>query len=346
MPVQELQIYGLWAGKQSAKGTANAAPARRFKQVAGGFAAPARDDGSEAYSDGSFIPDAQDWVNSLVGNGTPGVHATPEELAWLWWAFEGGETTAAVTGPPAKTKHTTTPLPGLGHWLTFATRRGSSVVDRLQHNDCMIGQMQVEGSTANKAVRVTPTILSLDPAEQRAADPAAVMPTKGAFLYTDGAARFTIDGTTFRGHSQFTFTVNKDLQPVYGDSETVYDFAIGNVQVTIGVTLFFDTDGRAQWNKIVYGSAAPAAGTKPARFITGIGSYAFDLRARDATGAVTGDKFTLTVPKVKWAVPEAPDPNAAGGVAEMALAGAMRKPAPGTEAYTITVDCDAAAFTA
>src|SRR5438128_1531970 len=344
MALQELQIYGLWAGKQTAKGTANVAPAKRFRQVAGAFQSP-RDDGSENYSDATSIPDVQDWVNTLVGNGNPGIQATPEELAWLAWAFEGGETTSAVTGPPAKTKHTTTPLPGLGHWLTFATRQGSSVVDRLQHNDSIIGQMVYEGSTANKAVRVTPTVISLDPGEQRAADPAAAMPAKASFLYTDGTGRFTIDGTTFRGHSQFTFTVNKDLTPVYGDDVSVYDLAIGNVVVTIGVTLFFDTEGRAQWNKIVYGSATPAAGTKPAKYITGIGSYGFDLRARDSAGAVTGDKFVLSVPKVKWAIPPAPEPNADGGSPELALAGAMRKPAVGTPSYQIDVDCDAAAFT-
>lgn len=344
MPLQELQIYGLWAGKQTAKGTPNAAPARRFRQVAGGWNMP-REDGSENFGDGTAIPDAQDWVNTLVGNGNPGIQATPDELAWLHWAFEGGETTTAIVGPPAKTKHTAVPLPGLGHWLTWATRLGSSVVDRMQHNDSVISQMVWEGSTANKAVRVTPTVISLDPGEQRAADPAAPMPAKQTFLYTDGTGRFSIDGTTFRGHSQFTFTVNKDLNPVYGDDTTVYDLSIGNVVVTIGVTLFFDTEGRAQWNKLVYGSATPAAGAKPARVVTGIGSYAFDLRMRDTAGAVTGDKFVLTVPKVKWAVPDAPDPNADGGVGELALAGAMRKPAAGTQPYTLDVDCDATAFT-
>lgn len=344
MALQELQIYGLWAGKQTAKGTSNAAPAKRFRQVAGGFNMP-REDGSENFSDATAFPDVQDWVNTLVGNGTPGIQSTPEELAWILWALEGGETTAAVTGPPAKTTHTITPLPGLGHWLTFATRQGSSLIDRLQHNDCQIGQVQIEGSTANKAVRITPTVISLDPGEQRAADPAAAMPAKGPFLYTDGTTRFTIDGTTFRGHTQFTIVINKDLQPVYGDDVTVYDLAIGNAVVTVSVSMYFDTDGRAQWNKILYGTATPAAGQKPAKWITGIGSYGFDLRARDATGVANGDKFVLTLPKVKWNVPDAPDPNADGGAPEMALAGSMRKPAVGTQPWTIAIDNDAAAFT-
>jgi hypothetical protein len=285
-----------------------------------------------------------DWVNTLVGNGNPGIQGTPEELAWLMWALQGGETTTAVTGPPAKTKHTTVPLPGLGHWLTFVQTVGSSEVDRSSHNDCQIGQVVVEGSTANKAVRVTPTVISLDPGEQIAAAPAQAMPTKPAFLYTDGTARFTIDGTTFRGHSQFTLTINKDLQPVYSDDVTVYDLAIGNATVTIGVTLFFDTAGRAQFNKLLYGTAAPATGTKPLKTITALGSYGFDLRARDNTGTANGDTFVLAMAGVKWNVPDAPAPNPDGGAGEIALAGSMRKVA-GQPAVQIDINNDAAAYT-
>jgi hypothetical protein len=341
--LQELQIYALWGGKQTAKGTKNAAPSKRFKQVAGGFN-NARDDGSENYSDATQFTDTLDWVNSLVGNGNPGIQATPEELGYLMWLWAGGETTAAVTGPPVKTKHTTVPLPGLGFWSTWVQRLGSTVIDRSSHNDCQIGQLVIEGSTANKAVRATPTILSLDPGEKIAADPSAVMPTKNGFLYTDGTSRFKIDTVAFGGHSQFTLTINADLQPVYGDDARVYDFAIGNVSITIGVTLYFDAAGMGQWNKMLYGTTTPTTGAKPLTTIQALGSYGFDLRARDAVGAATGDKFLLAMAGVKWAVPDAPDPNPDGGAGEIALAGSMRKVA-GQPAFQVDIDNDAAAYT-
>lgn len=344
MSLQELQIYGLWAGKQTAKGTPNAAPAKRFKQVAGALGIT-REDGSENYSDGTPYTDTQDWVNTLIGSGTPGAQATPEELAWTQWAFEGGETTSAVTGPPAKTKHTTVPLPGLGNWSTFVTRQGSSVAQRMQHNDCQIGQMQIEGSTGNKAVRMTPSVMSLDPGVQRAADPVAIMPAKATFLYTDGTSRFTIDGTVYRGQTAFTLVMNKDLQPVYSDDVTVNDLAIGNAVITISVTLVFNTDALATWNKQIYGNVAPAAGDKPLRRLPALGSYGFSLQPSNGAGVATGDVFSLALPGIKWAPPDAPDPNADGGTPEITLAGSMRKVA-GQPAYTIDIDCDAAAFTA
>lgn len=344
MALQEIQIYALWAGKQTAKGTKNAAPGRRFKQVTGGFTVP-REDGSENYSDATQFPDTTDWVNTLVGNGTPGLQGTPDELAWLFWAMEGGETTSAVTGPPAKTKHTIVPLPGLGHWTTWVTRQGSSVVDRYSHNDAQIGQLVVEGGTGSKAIRATPTIISLDPGEVIAADPVQAMPTDTTFLYTDGVGTFTIDGTVFRGHSAFTLTINKDLQPVYSDDVTVYDLAIGNAVITISVTLFFDTASRAQFNKLLYGTAAPAANAKPIKYLPALGSYGFTLAPKDSTGAVTGDKFQLTLPGVKWAVPDYPGPNPDGGSSDFTLAGSMRK-SGASAAYTVAIDNDAAAYTA
>lgn len=343
MPLQELQIYGLWAGKQVAKGTALAAPTHRFKNPSGGMNLP-RDDGSINFSDATQFTSYQDWVNTLVGNGNPGLMATPEELSWLLYAFHGGETTSAVTGPPAKTKHTTVPLPGLGHWCTWTTRQGSATVDRMDWVDTQMAQLVVEGSTANKAVLATPSLISIDPGVKRATDPVAAMPTKAGFLYTDGVATFSIDATVFRGHSQFTLTINKDLQPIYSDDSVVYDLALGNAVITIGVTLYFDTDGLAQWNKLLYGSTTPAPGAKPKRTLGALGSYGFTLSPKDAAGVVTGDNFVLTFAGVKWTVPDAPDPNPDGGAGEVALAGSMRKVA-GQPDFQIDINNDAIAHT-
>jgi len=341
--LQELQIYSLWAGKQTAKGTPNTAPAKRFKQISGDFNIP-RADGNQKYGDATASPGNEDWVDTLVGNGNPGILATPEELAWLLWAQEGGETTAAVTGPPAKTKHTVVPLPGLGHVCTFVTRKGSQVAERMQHNDSYISQSEIGGSTGSKAVRITPTVLSLDPGEQRAADPAAAMPTKATMLYTDGASRFSVDGTTFTGHSEFTATVAKELTPVYGDSENVEDLAIAATVVGIGVTLYMNATGKAQLYKLLYGTPTPAAGQKPQRVIGPLGSYLFDLRARDTAGVANGDKFVFTLAGVKWQIPDAPDPNPEGGTPTYTLQGEARE-VGSTPLYQTDIDCDAAAFT-
>jgi len=235
------------------------------------------------------------------------------------------------------------PLPGLGFWATFYQREGQTQIIRQKHNDCQVSQLQIEGSTANKAVRATPTVLVLDPAEVFTADPTQAMPTKQSLLYTDGTGTFTIDGVAIPAQSQFTFVPNEALTPVFGDDTIPVDIAIGNPAVTIAVTLELEALALAELFKLLYGTATPAAGTKPLKTVPALGSYSFDLKARTAAGYENGDRFKLTIPGVKWTVPDAPDPAPDGSTPQIALAGAMRKVA-GQAAYTIDVYCDSAAF--
>lgn len=346
-PILEPNIYALWGAKQAGKGSpvAAAGMSRRLLQVAGGFAVN-RDDGEENYGDlpvagspaSSKYGSSTDWVNSVLGEGEPGCESTPTELAWLLWLLHGAETVTAVPGPPTAQKHTFTPQAARGHYATFMQRVGLNNPVRMKHNDCLVTRVQIEGSTANKAVRVTPRILSLDPGETFAVDPTtpAALPTDKPFLYTDGAGAFTIDGTVFKGQSQFTFVIDDAWSAVFADDTVPFELVQGNPLVTIGVTIYLESDALAEFNKIVYGTAAPAAGTKPSRNIAALGSYAWNLVQKDAAGAETGRRFVGTIPGVKWTPPAAPAPNPDGGATELALAGAMR-PVAGQQPYTLDV---------
>jgi hypothetical protein len=345
MPILESNIYGLWGGKQTAKGAALATPSRRLVWVGAGDFGFSRDDGSETYSDLGKYGAQSDWVNSLLGQGEPGLEATPTELAWLLWMFHGAETVTPVTGPPTAQKHTFVPSTGRGHWGAFWRRLGLNVLQRHRMNDCLVTRIQIEGSTANKAVRVTPRIFSLDPFEVIATDPVVAMPTDKVLLYTDGTGTFTVDGTVYPAHSQFTFVADEDMSPAFGDDTSPHELVQGTPTATIGVTLLFDAPVLALWNTHVYGSASPAAGTKPRKSIPGVGSYSFNLKQRDSAGALNGRELKITLPQVRWALPDAPAPAQGGGTVEVSLAGALR---PGASPlYTIDVNTDNAvvAFT-
>jgi hypothetical protein len=336
VPILDPSIYGLWVGKQTAKGTPNTTPSRRLVWVSGDFNFT-RDDGREVYSDLTKYGTGTDWVNSLSGAGEPAIEATPTELAYLLWLFHGAETVTAVTGPPTASKHHFEPSTGIGHWFS-AHRRvgGSNLLTRQAYNDCLVTRVVIAGSTGDKAVKVTPRILSLDPGNVLAADPAPGMPTERCFLFTEGAGAFTIDGTVIRGHSAFTFTADEAREPVYGDDTTPLDMSTGDATAGVTVTIYFDADGLAQWNKLAYGTAAPEVGTKPSRTIAPLGSYNASLKQRDATGALTGRQFDIGMPGVKWNLPDAPGPNPTGGTTEVTLTGDMR-PVAGQPAYTLDV---------
>ncbi len=454
---QELNISGLWVGKQSAKAAENATMTKRLVHVGGGRMRVARDDGSEPWSDLSKYGSQTDWINSLLGNGAPPIEATPNELAYLMWLAHGAETvtsgsnevqTISMTGVPTggsvdlayqyydpttgtvktssninipfnstnatadtnieaitqlgagsvgvtggplpgtplvvtfsgasvankphrafvlvannltggttptatvvrttpgvKRKHSFIPSLTAGFWATFNQRLGLSVVTRENFIDTLITGWTLEMSTANKAGRITPTLLCLDPGKVVASDPTPTLPTDPRpFLYTDGTGTYTIDGVVFTEQSQVTWTVSEDKNPTYGDDAVPFDLVTGQPTVTIGCTLKMSAAALQEYNRLVYGTSSPVAGAKPLRNLPGLGSYAYNLNQKDPDGFQNGNRNVLTIPGVKWAVPDQPDANPGGGDSEIALAGAMRT-ITGQNPYTFDVYCDDVAFT-
>lgn len=335
MPMVETNIYSLWGAKQTAKGAPAATAGKKYLQVAGDLNVN-RDDGSENWSDGSKFGSSTDWINSISGAGTPGIEAQSDVLAHLLWLFHGAET---VSGAGATKTHKFEPGNAF-FWSTFWKRVGQTQIQRQKFNDCRIGGITIEGSTANKACRITPNILSLDAGEVFEVDPVKAISANPVFIYTEGQGTFTIDTVVMRGHSQFTITLDEGLTPVYGDDVQVYDFARGLAKATIGVTIYADADGMAQYNKQVYGTATPAVGTKPIETQPTLGSYGFDLKK---AGPLT-DEFKFLAEAVKWAPFDAVAPAPDGGPTEISLAGELRLKA-GKPLYTMEVFNEDVAYT-
>lgn len=337
----ESNLYALWAAKQTAKGTPAVASTKRFNQVAGDVATN-REDGAEGFSNMDRFGDMQDYVNTLTGEGNPGLQATPTETAWLCWIFFGADT---VTGAADPWKHVFTPQTNGGFWATFWKRVGGSVAQKEKFNDCKVGQLVMEGSTGQKVIRVTPSVLSLDPGEVYTTDPLTTQPIEDAFLWTEGTGTFKVNGVVLNGSSQFTATWDEGLSPYYGDDVVAVDLVTGNANITLGTTVLVDAAGQGEYNKRIYGEAAPAAGKKPLKVPEAVGSYLFKLTKKNAAGAlVPARTLEVEFPGVKWAPDLAIPPSPDGGAVELSLGGSMRKVGvePGSK---ITIECGNAAFT-
>lgn len=322
MPLLESNIGGLWMAKQTAKGSAASVPIKR-PNWAGGDVAPARQDGKQSWMSPERFGRYADYVDQISGAGDPQIPANPSDLAYLCYLFFGAE---SVSGAGDPYTHTFTPQLAGGFWSTWWKSVGGSLPVRQKFADARISQLAVEGSTANKVVTGTPTLLILDPAEIIAADPVVGFSSGDPFLYTEGESTFTIDGSVHRGHSQFQVVWNENLSLVYGDSVMAYDVAAGEPLITITVSIYLDSLGLQRYNTAVYGEPTPAAGKKPSKFLPALGSYGFNLVKKDAAGAITpAREFALTLPGVKWTPDVAIAPNPSGGATEVQLTGEVRK---------------------
>jgi hypothetical protein len=339
MPLMESSIYGLWVAKQSAKGTVASTAIKQLRQVGGDISAN-REDGSEPFSNQSRFLNYSDFVDSVSGAGDPQVQVTPNDIGYLCYLFFGSE---VVTGASDPYTHTFTPNANGGFWSTWWTRKGGSVIQRQRHADMRIASLQIEGSTGQKILRATPTLLGLDPAETIAADPSGVnQTTQAPLLYTEAEGAFTIDGSVFRGQSQFSVTWDEALSLISSDSVLPYDLVMGQPTITVTVTIYLDSNGLASYNNLVYGSATPTAGTKPLKYLPANGSYVAEFKSRNAAGLLTpARELKIDLPSVKWTPDVAIPVNPDGGATEINLTGQVRVGAPMS---TVTVKNSDAAY--
>jgi hypothetical protein len=258
----------------------------------------------------------------------------------------GTSPTASVanTTPGVNFQHQTVAGGTAGFWLTWWQTVGQTTIQRLEMNDGRISSLTMEASTGTKALRITPALLFVDPAQAYSVDPTPGMPTAPVMFYTEGAGQFQVDGTTFTGQSQFQITLNLDLSFVYGDNVTPFDLQRGNVGATIAATLLFDDTFLAKWNVWLYGTATPSPGQKPLGRIPPVGSYSCLLTKKDSGGNTIGT-FSATFPGVQWDLPDSPAPNPDQGSAEVSLSGRLQKLPGITTLYTFLVGCQQPAFT-
>jgi hypothetical protein len=283
---------------------------------------------------------------TITFNGTTGLGTAAKPF----YLYKTADTTSPAvtvvnTTPGVRGKHTFTPQSTQGFWTTFVRSVGTSVVQRHSMVDCLIGGFTIESSQAQKDMRITPNLLSLNPYKIVAADPAQALPS-GAdarpFFYTEAQNTVTL-GTgastaIINGASAVSLTVNEDRSPAYGDDVVPYDFAVGSPTVAVSLTFIFDSVGLGRWNELVYGTATPATGATPLRGIPSAGSLTADWKqkgpAPDGTTFLTGNEAKATLPSLNWDVPPAPPPNPGGGLAEVTIGGTLA-PSGAVTPYTL-----------
>lgn len=292
----EQNLHKLFMARQAAKGTPATTAAIRPRLVDGDIAVN-RSDGSEAFSDFDRFGNAADYIDTIIGQGSPGIQGTPTELAWECWTFFGAESvTAIATGV---NEHVFVPGTG-GAYATLWAVVGQNLQRAQKFNDTRFGSLAISASQQQKILRSTLGAMSADPGEIFAVDPSgATMPDEAPFVFTDGEGTFKIDGETFRGNSQCETTWDEGISPYYGDSVAPLDFGPGEANITNGMSVAVDDQGLKKFHREYYGTDTPAAGAKPRRTVARNGSYEFDMTKGTVftvalTGGPTGGTFTLT----------------------------------------------------
>lgn len=318
----ESNIFALWGCKQTARGAA-ALPAdvgvRKLRHVEGQFAIQ-REVASENFGDGLRFANGMDYTNTLMGGGDPAIQGQAPAGAWLVAQCFG--TDAVTAGPPVK--HTMTTSNAGSRWLTFWKTVGVAVSNKEQYVDCKISQLVIAASSASKVLRLTPTVMSLNPGITYATDPVAADSGEDPFLWTQAEGTFNIDAKgpgVITEISECTLTVNDGLNPWYGDSIRVNSLVPSRGTIGVAFTLLLTDVTLPIYNQIHYATDTPATGTQPVNTVH-YGSIDFKM-SFGAAGAAHRSWRTL-IPKVRYATDVAVSGRVDGGPIEMAVGGEAR----------------------
>lgn len=244
-------------------------------------------------------------------------------------AFTGGTTpssTITTTTAGAGFQHVATPNDSGGFFFGMAKSVGKTTVHRVAFNDCRMSSLRLEGSSASKVLKLTPTIISLDPGVQLAADPTKLDDGLKPFIYTEAQGTFTIDGQVYQGQSAFAVLLTWGLNEVYGDAVVPYDLINNTATARIeGLTLILDQLGLTRFNQQIYGTASPAPGARPITGIPALGSYSCLFNRINPNTGLVSESLKVEMAGIKWEPSLAIPANPAGGAVELSFAGNMRK---------------------
>lgn len=234
--------------------------------------------------------------------------------------------TSTTTGVPYT--HVATPADTGGFWFGIFKSVGKSTVARHQYNDCRMQSLRLEGSSASKVVKATPTIMSLAPGvyQTSGADPTKLDDGLRPFIYTEAQGTYNIDGTVYSGLASFAILFTWGLNEYYGDDVIPFD-VINNVATCTleGLTLLIDSAGLQRYNAQIYGTPTPTAGQSPIKGIPAMGSFSCTFSRTNPLTGQASETLKIEVFGVKWEPTLAIPGNPAGGAVELSFTGMMRK---------------------
>lgn len=329
----ESGIGGLWMVKQPTAGTIApiaTAGSIRPRFVGGGLKA-GKVIGSESYVDGERFANPSMHVESVAGEvGDVTVQGVAEEVGCLWAYVLGVDT---VTGASDPYTHTITSAATTGAILTVWQRTGSAVGPvRQAFYDAKVASLEWECSRDQLVSHATAKLMSLVAAEVYSTDPSTSAIAEDPLLWTEASGAVTINATAYRTINGDSVSVDTKMEAYWGDSVTPACLVEGKGELTRSMSMILTDDTLALFNNAIYGTASPAALTKPTSSVYYAAMVATYTRSASRSVAITTPNVAIDPADIMVA----PQPD--GGTVELTLGGTCLKSGV-TPALSVVVKC-------
>lgn len=241
-------VFDLAIGLQAAKGTPLTTAQHRL-YLTGGNLGPVRDHADLEETSSSRLR-SEGFIQQARVEGAPVAYARPNFLGLLLYGAMGAK---AVTGASDPYSHTFTLAP-VQPWLTVWRNAFGILFEKFP--DTKVSRLVLH-SEARAALTVECGFMGLSGLSQAAAIAAPAVETSPTFMHSDGKGIFLVEGSPVSTIESITITLELGLALQQGDSVTPNDATEGQIAVTIETVQVISN--AADWNRLHYGSATPAA---------------------------------------------------------------------------------------
>ena len=250
---------------------------------------------------------SESFVTQIRADGSPEFFARPVMLGWLLWGAMGAKALAGAADPWT---HTFT-LANTQPYMTFWRMLGGGLFERF--TDCKLGSLKFH-SEAGRPLRVTATVLGLQPASQTAAQVTATVEVTDTFMHADAKSLLIFEGSPVASIGTVDLTINTGVQISQGDDVVGFQVVEGMQSVELQVEQTI-TDF-ATYNRMIYGAASPSNNAAPSPNVIELsGAAIIDIgyAKRDSAGAIRTPERSLHFTADRLAMASAPVPDADPG---------------------------------
>ena len=279
MPPQKL--YELAFAKQTAKGAA-ATLAQYRTRVTGGDVAPTRNVPDFPETGANRLPRTS-FVASMGAGGNPAMGVRDEIASHFLYGALGSKAVAGAADPYT---HSLTPANALPYY-TFWRQIGELIWEKFI--DCKIGAVELV-SEAEQALTLTATIVGIKAralssavyATEATAAPLAGAGATGTGLYVHhhGSGLLLVEGAVISRMERVAVRIDNRAAAQPGDSIFADDITEGGQEITIATRQRVAATEVALYNRLHYGTAAPASGTDAVGTILELGAGGVDVMWR------------------------------------------------------------------
>lgn len=328
-------------GKQSAKGTiATAATTtvgyNRPKWAGGGLGAK-KTNGSEEYVDGQRFGSPAVFTDKVGADvGTLTIQAQPENAGLFAAQVLGSDT---VTGASDPYTHTITSSGTSGAWGTWWQKTGSAIgPEREVYYDSKIAKWTLDCSSAQKPMHYDLDVVALVAAQVYTSDAAKTEDATDPFYWTEVTGAVTFDSQVLSECNGEMLTVDTKIQSYWGDDIAPNQLVEGKGEITRTIKTITTDTTLAEYQKAIYGTASPSAGTKPVKTV---------FKAACSTVYTKSATRTLTITTPNLAVDPANmqvSANPSGGTETLEFGGQCLKSGATAALTVVALTADATAY--